>query len=262
MKFATDINNLEQLAASQWGMFTTSQAQKHGIQRNQIARLAKKNKAEPLSYGVYRMTAGEETAAADIKAAWMSVYPQFFVAERMKRRPYDAVVAGRTAAVLHNLGDFYASPYTFIVPTRKQSSRGEIKYLPWVLDNKDVVFADGLPTTSLERTIADLVHLREEPSYVDGVISEAAQKELKIDSGRLAELLAPLASRNGYKKNDGGAFSRDLLARNYAEIQLERAGNRFSQALDLVEGQEPIEVVYEFIRIPALEGGSESMHEG
>ena len=251
MKEAIDITSLEQLAASQWGMFTTSQAQQQGIQRNQIARLTEKNKAEQLCYGVYRMTAGEETPSADIKAAWMSAHPHFFVSDRMKTSPYDAVVAGRTAAVLHSLGDFYASPYTFIVPHRKQSTRAEIKYLPWSIEPQDIVFTDGLPTTSVERTIADLIRLREEPSYVDGIIAEVAEKEKRIDVRRLAELLAPLAGRNGYKKNDGGAFSRDLLAKKYAEIQYERSGAQLVQALELLDDQKTVEVLYEFIRLPS-----------
>ena len=47
------ITELYDLAAAQWGMFTSAQAQKLGLRRNQITRMVKTGRIEPISYGVY-----------------------------------------------------------------------------------------------------------------------------------------------------------------------------------------------------------------
>lgn len=227
MKSEKGLSAIEELAASQWGLFTTAQAAHYGVQRNQISRLVEKRRAELLCYGVYRMTSGDETADAEIKAAWLSIYPKAFVAERMKKTPRDAVAAGRTAAFMHNFGDFYASPYTFIVSKRKQTTRDDMKYLLWELDEQDITFVHGLPVTTIERTIADLVRLHEDPEHLNTVIVDATRKGLNIDIERLAHLLSPLAARNGYPKDDGKAFARALLSKDSAVIQLERMGKQF-----------------------------------
>lgn len=234
MKKGKDITALEEFAASQWGMFTTAQAAQLGIQRNQIARLVDKGRAEMLCYGVYRLTVGDETSAEDVKAAWMSVSPKAFIAERMKQRPYDAIVAGRTAAAMHGFGDYYASPYTFIVPSRKQTTRPDMKYLLWELDEQDIGFVGGLPTTSVERTVADLVRLREDPGHIDSFIMDAARQGYEFDVDRLSYLLAPLAARNGYASGDGKLFAKQLLAKSAAPIQMERAQKMFATALEIL----------------------------
>lgn len=245
MKSGKGLSAIEELAASQWGLFTTAQAAHYGVQRNQISRLVEKGRAEKLCYGVYRMTSGDETAGAEIKAAWMSIYHKDFVAERMKKSPRDAVVAGRTAAFMHNFGDFYASPYTFIVSKRKQTTRDDMKYLLWELDEQDITFLNGLPVTTIERTIADLVRLREDPEHLNSVIADATRKGLSIDVERLAHLLSPLAARNGYPKNDGDAFASDLLSKNSAVIQLEQMGRQFQDMSKVFANSEAVKNMIE-----------------
>ena len=75
------ISELEQLAASQWGMFTTAQAQALGLRRNQISRMVDSMRVEPMCYGVYRFIAGSESEHADLKGARLS-QPTSFSAMR------------------------------------------------------------------------------------------------------------------------------------------------------------------------------------
>lgn len=201
------------LAASQWGMFTSTQAQNAGVGRTQLARMHADGRIENLTTGVYRFVAGEETSHSDIKAYWMSVFPRELAFERLKKVPPDAVVAGRTAAYLHGIGDMYAAPYTFLVIQRKQTSRKDLRFLQWEIEECDMEIIDGLPVTSVERTIADLVRLREDPSLTDDVVRDAI-REKGIDSQRLAWLLSPLAARNGFGRGNGRAFANDLILRN------------------------------------------------
>lgn len=63
----------------------------------------------------------------------------------------------------------------------------------------------GLPVTTIERTVTDLVEARTDLSLVADVVRDAAQTR-RLDTNRLKELLGPLAARNGLRKGDGAAL--------------------------------------------------------
>lgn len=156
-------------------MFTTAQAQELGIRRNQVSRMVNALRVEPICYGVYRFVAGAQPLQADLKAEWLSIFPKQTAAERLALRPYDAVLAGTTAAFALDTGNFHASPYTFIVSRRRQTSRENIRYLHCRLSEIDVMLCDGIPTTSFERTVYDLLRLYEDPDHVDKFMEDAVR---------------------------------------------------------------------------------------
>ena len=234
----SDISELEQLAASQWGMFTTAQAQALGFRRNQISRMVDSMRAEPMCYGVYRFVAGSEPAHADLKAAWLSAFPKETAAERLAKKPFDAVVAAETAAAALGTGDFHLSPYTFITATRKQTTRKDMRFLWCSLDEADVVMVDGLPTTSFERTVFDLLRIDEDPSLVDGFMRDAARNRAHaFDFERLSELLGPIASRHGFPEG-GAALAADLVLRNVSDVLVDRANDALRSAIVDICGSE------------------------
>ena len=188
------ITALDNIAASQWGMFTAAQARAVEVQSHQITSLVREGRAEQLSYGV------------------------LLAPDRLASQPYDAVVAGRTAAHVHGVGDFYATPYTFIVRKRRQTRRADLQVWTRSLDESDVTMAGTLPVTTLERTFADLILADEDPSLVDDAMQDAARAGRVLDEVRLGELLGPAAKRNGYAS--GPAFAAVLIARNMAPIQM------------------------------------------
>ena len=238
MSKRSNISELEHLAASQWGMFTTAQAQTIGFRRNQILRMVDAMRVEPMCYGVYRFVAGDEPVHANLKAAWLSVYPRETAAERLAKKPFDAVVAARTAAKALGAGDFHMSPYTFITANRKQTSRNDMKFLGCSLDESDIVMVDGLPTTSFERTVFDLLRLDEDPSLVDGFMRDAAGNRAHVfDFERLAKLLDPIASRHGFSEG-GGFFAADLIFRNASDVLVGRAHDVLRSAIvDICESE-------------------------
>lgn len=234
----SDISELEQLAASQWGMFTTAQAQALGFRRNQISRMVDSMRAEPMCYGVYRFVAGSEPAHAGLKAAWLSAFPKETAAERLAKKPFDAVVAAETAAAALGAGDFHLSPYTFITAARKQTARKDMRFLGCSLDEADVVMVDGLPTTSFERTVFDLLRIDEDPSLVDGFMRDAARNRAHaFDFERLSELLGPIASRHGFPEG-GAAFAADLVLRNVSDVLVDRANDALRSAIVDICGSE------------------------
>lgn len=220
MKYGSSIEALQNEASSQWGLFTAARAQRIGVSRKQLNRMVNDGRIEQLCYGTYRFTIGEETPSVAIKAAWLSSFPKEPAWERAKKDMPDAVVAGRTATVLHDAGDFYATPYTFIIEKGKRTARKDIQFLPWKIEKQDIVFIDDLPTTSVERTIADLIRLHEDMSLVEDFMRQIGAQRTSIDHERLSHLLAPLAARNGFARNDGTSFADDLIKRNMLDIQV------------------------------------------
>jgi hypothetical protein len=214
MKSSANISELQLLAASQWGLFSSAQAQNIGVGRPQLSRMTSDGRIENLAFGIYRFTAGETTAFVGIKAAWLSLFPKETAFDRFKNKRPDAIVTGRTAAYINQIGDLQATPYTFIVRDRKQTTRNNIKYLQWEIDEQDIRIIEGLPVTTVERTIADLIRQKEDMSLIDDVVADVINKRISLDGSRLAILLEPLAARNGYPRHNGKAFARDLIRRN------------------------------------------------
>nr|WP_301281173.1 type IV toxin-antitoxin system AbiEi family antitoxin domain-containing protein [Arcanobacterium phocae] len=219
---------------SQWGMFTTAQAQQMGVRRNQISRLRDAGRVEELTYGVYQYVSGNQTSHADVKAAWLSVFPKETVYDRLNKPYFDTVISGRTAAYMHGVGDFHASPYTFTLSVRKQTTRDDIRYFRQEIDPKDIILVEQVPVTTMERTIYDLIRLGEDPDLIANMIADAARNEYRFDQERLAYLLKPLAKKHGYSTGDGEAFARDLFARNAALLQLNAGVATLAQSFEMI----------------------------
>lgn len=220
------------LASSQWGLFTTAQALAEGTSRTQLSRLVSKGRIDPVSYGVYRLADGEETPHASIKAAWLSLFPKKTAYDRLRSRPYDAIVAGRTAACMHGDTELYESPYTFAVTDGKRSARKDIELHSWRIDECDIITIEGLPVTSAERTIADLFRNSEDPGQVGNYISNVCKRGHIIDQDRLAELLSPLAKRYGFTDGNGRSFARKLVSEYADAAQMQLAIDAFRRALE------------------------------
>lgn len=211
MRKSKHIEEIQEVAASQWGMFTTAQAQERGARRDLLQRMAADGRTESMRRGVYRYAVVPLDVNADIKAAWLAVEPGKTGFQRLEESPCSAVVAGRTAAVVHDCGDFYETPYTFIVPSGRRSVVDDTCFLNWTIDPCDVVVCRGLPVTSFERTVADLVRLNEELEHIGLFMADALSMGHSFDEDRLAELLAPLAARNGFGRKNGNRFASELL---------------------------------------------------
>lgn len=227
-----NIERVFELAASQWGLFTAAQALAAGASRTQLSRLAANGRIEPVSYGVYRMADGEETTHAAAKAAWLSLFPKETAYDRLRTQPRDAIVTSRTAACLHGDAELRESPFTFAVSNGKRTTRDDVKLHPWSIDERDTIIIDGLPVASVERTIADLIRSDEDPGLVGHFITGICRRGHIIDEARLAELLSPLASRNGFEKDDGASFARKLVS-DYADaVQMQLVADLFKRALE------------------------------
>jgi len=232
MEAPTVARRIADIAACQWGMVTTAQARLHGVARANLAHRVRTGELERTDhYGVYRLAAAPSSPLDDLRAAWRSTNPAALASERTASLRPDAVIASAAAAMVHGIGDVYPAPYRIIVPGRRQSAKGAINYSWRALDSRDVEVVDGLPITTRERTIVDLLVDEGDVSIAADALSDALRGQYDLDETRLAELLAPNAERLGRVQGDGlGALAHLMVV---AEVD---AVSEASRALDRLVG--------------------------
>lgn len=192
------------VAAGQWGLLTTAQAEAAGVSRSSLARMCERGDLERVGQGVY-VLAGAEDALTALRAAWLSLAPTLTPEERLAEIPVGAVVSHASAAALHKLGDLPHDVAEFIVPELRRTIRAGIRLHQAHPEAADVTMVEGLPVTTIERTVADLLSSRKhgDPEHIARIVGDALI-EARLDVDRLADLLEQLASR--YKQPDGEAF--------------------------------------------------------
>jgi predicted transcriptional regulator of viral defense system len=206
--------NLLPLAASQWGMVTTAQAEQLGVSRSVLSQMERFGKLERLAQGVYRHAAAPSDRFEQLHAAWLSLYPKKTAEERLKKQPFDSVVSLETAAWLLGVGDLVPEPYRFSTFARKQTQRSDITLRTRRYAAQSVAIKEGLPVTTLEQTIADLVENNTDLSLVSGIFLNCSRDTLHaLDKPHLAKLLAPYAQRNSLQANDGQRMLDMLMPR-------------------------------------------------
>jgi len=87
------------------------------------------------------------------------------------------VAAGVTAAVVHGVGDFFSDGFDFIVPARKGTRLPGVRLRIRHLTQDEVILVDGLPTLTVERTIADLIEIGTDLSLVADAVRDAVRAD-------------------------------------------------------------------------------------
>ncbi|WP_372699905.1 type IV toxin-antitoxin system AbiEi family antitoxin domain-containing protein [Arthrobacter sp. JSM 101049] len=183
---------LADLAVGQWGMFTTAQAALAGVERMQLTRLAGTGVLERVGQGVYAMSHTIDEHR-DLHEAWLSFDPKATAEERIHMRIEAAVASHTSAAALHGMGDLDPSVPELTTPKRKQTSR-RVKLHRLPLDPDEVTLVDGLPTTTPERTILDLLRGGHDQSHVATAIRDGLHAGI-LDMGKLAGQLNRVTGR-------------------------------------------------------------------
>jgi hypothetical protein len=210
MNVSQALKVLAETTASQWGMVTASQAASLGVSRLMLSRLADAGHLQRLMHGVYRDAGAPGDEFEALRAAWLSTEPGQLAEVRLRSLVDGVVVTGASAAYLHHIGDLPPDRHEFSTPRRRQSQRSEIHYRTRALPRQDITIAHGLPATTRERTIADLVEGRTDLSLVADAMGDALRSG-HLDLARLRALLAPLAARNGLPAGDGNALLDRLV---------------------------------------------------
>lgn len=172
MTLVSDLVELSDLAAEQWGLVTTAQAVAAGVSRQAVARMAASGALERVRHGVHRVAGGTPDRLDGIRAAWLSLDPTMAVSDRLHSVGV-TVVSHRSAADLLGLGDLDADRFEFTAPIRKQSRVGDIAFHRGGVPDGEWAVVDYLPVTTAARTIADLAAVRTDGGHLARVVRDA-----------------------------------------------------------------------------------------
>ena len=187
MRRRDNIAAINELSASE-RVFTTAQAERLGVARNTLAKACASGNLVRIAHGAYRMTGVPPTETDELIAIWKLTKPTLFFHERASREHWDGItVSGRTAASVLGIGDFYLSPYRLTAPRRMRFDASGATFSARRVEREDVSFSEGLPVTTPERTLVDLILDDEDPSLVIDALSDAREKG--IDETRLERLV-------------------------------------------------------------------------
>ncbi|WP_445337496.1 type IV toxin-antitoxin system AbiEi family antitoxin domain-containing protein [Clavibacter sp. CFBP 8614] len=200
---------LEELASEQWGLVTAAQASAAGVARSTLTRRESSGSLERIRNGVYKVSTSAMDGRDDLRAAWLASTPA--VPARERRRDPDVVVGGAASAWVHEMGDVKPAPFTFWTRARKQTRATDVRFRVSDLPPADVTVVDGLPVTTRERTLADLLETDgSDLSLVADALGDAERSRGDLDVPALISHLERRAPRLGFV--DGAALYRRLRA--------------------------------------------------
>lgn len=172
-------------AARQHTLITARQLVAHGLTRSRISRWAATGQLEPVAPGVYRLPGSQPTWRTDLLAAVLS-----------SSQP--ALGSHRAAAVVHGLRGF--TPGTIDICSERwfRHRTPEVcVHESLVLPASDRTEIDGIPVTSLVRTLIDL-GATSHPDRIGQALDEARRRD-QVDLTQVKQRLEELAvqGRNG-----------------------------------------------------------------
>ena len=189
-------------------MFTTAQAARIGIPRDALHGAAEAGRVVGIARGAYRLVGSGSEQTDELVAAWKLTAPDRFTHERLQAEAWDGVaVGGATAASLLGIEDFYLSPYRIYAPRRINSRNKAVSFAVRRVARDEVSFASGLPVTTPERTIFDLVADDEDLSLVADALRGACTGSRPFDFNKLKALI-----HGKYGKNKANQILTSLLA--------------------------------------------------
>lgn len=134
---------LYQIAEDQAGYFSLSQAINTGLRRSQIYREIKRGKFEKSGWGVYRFVQFPASRFEGIHVAVLSA-------------GQSAVVGFQTALYVYDLSDIIPDEIHLILSPTSSRRRPGIRVHTTRLNPGDVTHFEGLPITTVARTITDV----------------------------------------------------------------------------------------------------------
>ncbi|MFE5190262.1 type IV toxin-antitoxin system AbiEi family antitoxin domain-containing protein [Streptomyces sp. NPDC056628] len=239
MSQADVLRRLGERASDQWGLVTAAQAKLDGVQGVHLLRLERAGLLENVGRGVYRIAAGAPPEHLETKVAWLRLDPKTPAWQRSSAQKWAGVVSHASACELHQLGDLPADRVELIVPARRTTRDDKVLLHRLTLEADDVTVVDGLPVTTAERTITDLLRSRADGAHIGTVIADADLKGL-IDVDRLADRVVPFVRGYGLSATASGEELLQALCwqagrslRRHETEQAAAAG--FASALNALE---------------------------
>lgn len=184
----TRLGVLLELASENDGFVTTRSAAAAGISRRALAGMVERGRLERVSRGVYRLVHAVPNQ--------LSPYREALLWAQAHRGPR-AALSHETALAILNLTDVNPSTIHLTVPSHTRLRRqrpGRIAIHRAELESNDIIEHEGLPVTSVPRTVRDLAQSGKLRFATDAIVQ--ARREGYIterESRRLTNELEKLA---------------------------------------------------------------------
>ncbi|MFD4138382.1 type IV toxin-antitoxin system AbiEi family antitoxin domain-containing protein [Streptomyces sp. NPDC058572] len=234
MERSEAIRRIAGIAADQWGLVTSVQAQAAGLSRMDLGRLVEADLLLRAARGVYQVAGGTPTSHLDIKVAWLRLYPDVFSWERHIGDERSGVVSHASACQLYDIGDIPADDVHISVPVRRTTRELGVTFHKIAVPPTDATVLDGLHVTTVDRTICDLLHARADAGHVGRVLADADQRGL-TDTRELAPRVQRYTRAYGLPKGADGSDLLNSLAEQAGftlrDQQITTAGERAAAAV-------------------------------
>jgi predicted transcriptional regulator of viral defense system len=193
--------------AEQWGLVTSAQAGQEGIDGAQLGELTQAALLTRVGGGVYRLAGAPPTEHLEIKVAWLRLDPSTPAWSRMAQDRHSGVVSHSSACRMHQLGDLPSEAVEILVQGKLTDGEQGVRLHHDRIAPSDITVVDGLPVTTVERTITDLLQAGLDGGHVGAVIADAERDHL-VSINALAGRVAPFARSYGLSASAGG---QDLI---------------------------------------------------
>lgn len=197
---------LGRLTAEQWGLVTAEQAGQVGVDQVSLDALTHAGVLVAAGAGVFQLAGAPLPPNLDIKVAWLQLAPGTPAWQRLDGA--SGVVSHSSACRLHGLGDLPIGTVEMLADSSRTVGPGVRVHDRPGLTPGQVTVVDGLPVTTVDRTVVDLLHLGLDGGHVGGVVASAVRLGL-VDQGDLAQQIAVFTSAYGLPASASG---RDLIS--------------------------------------------------
>jgi len=164
-------DELASLAEENDGLITSSQARQAGIADSVLARMVQRGRLERVARGVYRMPYFSPDR--------FSQYREAVLWAKASRGPGTVALSHETALVVYSISHANPASVHLTVPKqarfRRDRPRGIVLH-PGVLGESDIRTIEGLPVTTVSKTVADLVEAGARGDIVRRAILEAKRE--------------------------------------------------------------------------------------
>lgn len=170
---------LYEIAEGQAGYFTTAQAVATGVDRRRLSYFASVGRAQRVRPGIYRLTQFPHSRYEDLVTAWLTAGP-------------GSVISHESALLLYELSDVLPETiHVTVSPTTSRRHPG-LRLHTNQIGPADITRHEGLPVTTVPRTIADVALA----GLSDEFVIQAAREAVRTGLATPVELLVEATQRS------------------------------------------------------------------
>jgi len=156
-------DQLYKIAEDQAGYFTANQARQVGFSYERLSSNTKKGRFSRIGHGIYRLEHFPASPFEDLFVAWLRTGP-------------DSVISHQSALSLYDISDVLPHEIHVIVPRTASRRRDDLRLHTHKIREDEITKREGLPVTTVARTIADVAKANLSRELVIQAIEEALEK--------------------------------------------------------------------------------------